>query len=107
MATGDDANNDTLDGTEADDLLLGLGGDDTLDGKGGRDTLIGGADNDIFVISSADGDVIDDFGNGADKIRITATKADGSAITEIYTAMDDDGNTHLFATAWAGGIWPR
>ena len=101
---GDDALDDTLDGTEENDLLLGLGGNDTLDGKGGRDTLIGGDGNDIFVISSADGDVIKDFRTTtgeADKIRIEAgVLPSGSSI--IYSAVDDDGHTYLFATDKGG-----
>src|SRR4051812_14738988 len=44
--TGDSLNN-TLVGTDGDDLIQGLGGDDTLIGGAGNDTLDGGIGDDI------------------------------------------------------------
>ncbi|HYE42190.1 MAG TPA: calcium-binding protein, partial [Caulobacteraceae bacterium] len=79
--------NDTLNGDDGNDVLNGGANNDTIDGGAGQDriygdkgndTLTGGADNDQFVfIGGATGtDVITDFENGADKIRLFSTSAD-------------------------------
>ena len=75
---------DDLDGNEARNRLEGGGGRDRLDGDGGadridggfgRDTLTGGRGGDVFRFldaGAADGDRILDFGDGADRIDLSA-----------------------------------
>ena len=75
---------DDLDGNEARNRLEGGGGRDRLDGDGGadridggfgRDTLTGGRGGDVFRFldaGAADGDHILDFGDGADRIDLSA-----------------------------------
>ncbi|WP_157910882.1 beta strand repeat-containing protein [Vulcanococcus limneticus] len=90
---GRDANADTLNGGDGNDVLLSLGGNDRLDGGFGADILDGGAGNDTiigglgsdtitsglgndqFVYIKGEGnsaarDIITDFANGADTIVI-------------------------------------
>lgn len=88
------ADNDTLTGTDADEVLLGYagadkiygaGGNDVLDGGAGKDTLTGGEGNDIFRFSErldsfrnygpaniSAADTITDFTLGEDKIDVSA-----------------------------------
>lgn len=71
--------NDLLYGDAADDFLYGDAGDDTIQGRGddylsggkGNDILRGGAGADKFVFYADEGqDIISDFADGTDKIRI-------------------------------------
>ena len=73
--------NDTLTGTTAADLLNGFAGDDllfgkgradTLDGGDGTDTLRGGGGGDLYLVSGASADVIEDNG-GFDTVIATNT----------------------------------
>ena len=67
------AGNDTLFGGAGDDSLFGGIGDDCLSGDQGRDTLTGGAGNDTFAIGRlTEADVITDFTDLSDRIRLTA-----------------------------------
>jgi serralysin len=85
-AYGNDANN-TLTGNSGINKLYGLGGSDALsggsgndwlEGGAGKDTLNGGSGNDSFVFRAGDfggattgtADVIQDFTNGEDHIRL-------------------------------------
>ncbi len=71
LAGGDFA--DTLVGHAGTDDLHGNGGNDTLDGGTGEDSLYGGAGNDLFVFGSAsdlDGDLINDFQVGVDRLDL-------------------------------------
>ncbi|WP_424929828.1 Ig-like domain-containing protein [Amaricoccus tamworthensis] len=64
---------DDLSGGDDDDKLYGEKGDDTLAGDRGDDTLKGGSGDDVFEFTgkTRDGqDIIRDFGDGADLIRI-------------------------------------
>jgi Ca2+-binding RTX toxin-like protein len=63
---------DNLQGDAAGNVIFGLGGADYIVGFGGADLLIGGSDADIFHYTGlADGgDVIQDFGYGADRISV-------------------------------------
>jgi len=80
--TGDDtlfgaAGPNGLWGMEGDDVLDGRGGNDVLTGGEGADTLTGGAGDDIFVLEPGGtgemfGDLITDFGDGADSLQISA-----------------------------------
>lgn len=67
------AGDDTLRGEDGTDRLLGGAGRDWLDGGAGNDTLFGGAGADIFSFGNGKGhDVIGDFTDGLDLIRISA-----------------------------------
>jgi Ca2+-binding RTX toxin-like protein len=70
-------NIDALQGNAGDDVLDGLGGVDALDGGAGNDTLTGGTGNDNFVYSAAGfgQDVITDFQDGADKLKVHSSIA--------------------------------
>jgi serralysin len=64
---------DNLQGDAVQNVIFGLGGADYIVGLGGADLLIGGSDADLFhYTSTADGgDVIQDFGYGADRISVS------------------------------------
>lgn len=79
MATinGNNANNvlvgtnlaDTINGLAGNDVLVGLAGNDLLNGGAGADTMSGGAGNDLYIVESA-GDVATEFANaGTDRIE--------------------------------------
>lgn len=59
-------------GNALDNQIVGSDGEQTLIGKGGNDVLTGGAGADFFVFGKGDGrDLITDFENGIDKVRLT------------------------------------
>ncbi|HHH88970.1 MAG TPA: hypothetical protein ENK45_00210 [Aliiroseovarius sp.] len=65
--------NDFLGGGTGNDMLYGGDGDDRLNGGTGNDTLTGGDGADEFIfttLTSGERDVITDFGNGNDWIRM-------------------------------------
>jgi parallel beta-helix repeat protein len=71
---GDDRNqivgttgDDTLDGTEGDDIICTFGGDDTISGLGGDDLILSGRGND--QISAGDGDDVVRSSAGNDRVR--------------------------------------
>jgi serralysin len=66
---------DNLQGDAVQNVIFGLGGADYIVGLGGADLLIGGSDADLFhYTSTADGgDLIQDFGYGADRISVSGT----------------------------------
>ncbi|MBD2068316.1 M10 family metallopeptidase C-terminal domain-containing protein [Leptolyngbya sp. FACHB-671] len=73
-----DSGNDALVGSDGRDILEGGSGREQLDGGKDKDILTGGGDRDKFVFSSADSasrledaDVVTDFENGRDKIKVT------------------------------------
>jgi serralysin len=71
--TGNSLGN-TLIGNAGANILDGGSARDVINGKGGQDVLIGGAGNDTFVFdtaSDANGDTINDFVHGADRISLT------------------------------------
>lgn len=68
---------DLLDGAAGDDVMMAGGGRDTLLGGAGNDSLSGGAGSDVFLFDASDGvDLITDFQQGFDSIRIRAFNAD-------------------------------
>ncbi|MCK9988381.1 MAG: hypothetical protein AzoDbin1_04853, partial [Azoarcus sp.] len=71
------AGNDTLNGTNADSVLMGYEGNDTLNGNGGNDfmnggtgadTMAGGAGNDLYLVDDASDRVTEALGEGVDKV---------------------------------------
>lgn len=59
-------------GNSGDNVLYGKAGSDVLIGAGGNDLLFGGASSDAFVFATGSGkDVIADFTNGVDYIKLS------------------------------------
>lgn len=66
--------NDQINGMAGNDYLLGMAGDDTLSGDAGNDTLTGYTGSDVFLFNyslNQGSDRIQDYADGADKIRFT------------------------------------
>ncbi|HLO76604.1 MAG TPA: cadherin domain-containing protein [Magnetospirillum sp.] len=59
---------DTLTGNGGVNILTGGADDDKLDGGGGSDTLVGGVGNDIYVIDNYNDVIIENVGEGTDRI---------------------------------------
>ncbi|WP_156481709.1 choice-of-anchor I family protein [Anabaena sp. 4-3] len=66
---GDDAGFDLLYGNEGNDTLDGGDGNDNLDGGTGNDLLIGGTGNDIYTVDSFGDTVVENDGEGTDKVN--------------------------------------
>lgn len=106
-----DAKMDHLEGGRGRDVLSGGGANDRLEGGRARDILEGGIGNDVlngggagdvFVFTGAGGaqtDVIEDFGDGADRIDVSRFRDDGlteAQLTEILaSATEVDGGARL------------
>lgn len=91
-----DVGNDNLFGGVGNDNLNGGGGNDILEGGAGRDVMTGGLGNDGFVIGRGTGgrrlgqaDVINDFGRGADRIRLLG----GLRFTDLNIAQGTGNNS--------------
>ncbi|MBM2292696.1 hypothetical protein JQX09_15295 [Sulfitobacter pseudonitzschiae] len=83
---------DALYGNLGDDVLFGDAGADRLSGDEGADTLTGGAGADLFVFNAGDGaDIITDFEDGVDRIRI----ATGAASMDDLTITDLGADTRV------------
>ncbi|WP_445247708.1 beta strand repeat-containing protein [Microcoleus sp. OTE_8_concoct_300] len=83
--------NDTLTGTEGNDILIGGRGNDSLIGNAGNDTLIGGNGKD-FLVGSAGNDLLDG-GNGDDTLTGgpgTDTLTDGNG-QDIFVFASGEG----------------
>jgi len=115
-----DAGNDRLIGDSGNDTLVGGDGQDVLEGGSGRDQLRGGKDKDIltggggrdeFTFSSSDSaskledaDVVTDFQDGRDKIKVTGgvafeqlTIAQGSGSFAKDTVIQDKRSSKFVA----------
>lgn len=79
-----DAGDDTLNGGKDNDVLFGGEGADVLAGNQGNDTLSGGTGADIFDFQLTDGsNLVTDFENGVDKIRLQGATFDQVAIAQV------------------------
>ena len=100
-----EAGNDSLAGGMGNDELVGGAGNDTLKGWTGTDMMTGGAGADLFVFNARfhkggntgfDSDIIIDFEDGVDKIKITSglrvTKDNFGVHLEISDAGGETGN---------------
>jgi Ca2+-binding RTX toxin-like protein len=109
--------NDTLNGTNSSDTINGLGGDDTLYGNGGNDTLDGGAGadtmyggtgNDTYIVDDVNDLVVENSGEGNDRVRTTLAAYTLTANVEDlhfigagnFTGTGNDLNNYLYG---AGG----
>lgn len=91
---GDDALNggaqaDILTGGLGNDLLVGAGGNDVLNGNPGNDTLIGGGGGDVFWFNTGGQDLVQDFTDGSDLIRIAPALVPGFASLVITQSGAD------------------
>ena len=79
-------------GTSAADSLVGGEGNDTLDGAGGDDSLFGAQGDDTFIFGDGSGnDVVEDFGDGADLLDISAFAiSDLTGIAAVATDLGAD-----------------
>ncbi len=96
---------DTLNGGDGNDRLFGGRGVSTLDGGNGYDYLRGGSGRDVFVIRANSGvDVIANFEQGKDEIRIGTEFANLQFSKEHYTSKietrtNDDNSLDLVISA--------
>ncbi|BCH20393.1 cadherin domain-containing protein [Mesorhizobium sp. L-8-3] len=60
-------------GTTGNDVFFGSGFGDTIDGNGGMDVLVGGDGNDVYIVDGSTDVVVENFGEGIDTIRSTAS----------------------------------
>jgi Ca2+-binding RTX toxin-like protein len=97
--------NDRLTGRGGDDRLSGRGGNDRLEGEDGRDILnggngndllIGGNDRDIFIFNQG-ADIIRDFGNGNDRLRLDDKLWNGTLTkAQVLAFASQDGTNTTF-----------
>ena len=98
--TGTDGD-DVLNGTNASETILGGAGDDRLRGRGGDDVLQGGAGND-FIVGGGGFDVLDysdfdqSFGDGqtldsGDGVVLDMREPDSGGFVLVRVDRDDDG----------------
>lgn len=98
---GPGGGDDRLYGDEGNDRIFGGKGDDTINGGAGEDTLSGGRDADTFVFAPGDGnDNIMDFGNGEDRIDLSAF-TDITSIDNL--SMEQQGDDVLVDLSGLGG----
>lgn len=64
---------DIINGNEGNDILSGMNGSDSLDGGIGADTMKGGAGNDIYVVDKTSDLIIENNGDGTDKVISTVS----------------------------------
>jgi Ca2+-binding RTX toxin-like protein len=94
---------DRLEGGTGNDLLVGGLGNDTLIGGGGSDRMNGGAGLDLFVLDSfgaTDADLIVDFTQGSDKIRLVGSGF--SDFSALQGAMSTSSGAHTLITFASG-----
>jgi Ca2+-binding RTX toxin-like protein len=89
-------NIDALQGNAGNDALNGAGGIDNLDGGAGNDTMTGGTGNDYFVFSAAGfgQDVVTDFADGFDKLKVHSSIANNISAFNIT----GNGTTNVLLT---------
>lgn len=103
---GNSANN-TLAGWGGNDTLIGNGGDDVLNGNQGDDTMIGGVGNDTYYVDSANDKIIENSGEGSDKIFSTISMKVPANVEDLYlnygvldiNATGNDGDNKLFGNS--------
>ena len=80
--------NDVLDGGSGDDTLNGDAGNDLLVGGEGNDLLRGGVGNDRYVVSSTNGIISEDAGEGIDQVQSSITFALPENVENLFLEGD-------------------
>ena len=90
---------DVLTGNAVANVLNGGAGDDALYGGGGNDTLIGGAGNDWLFVEDSGDVVVENAGEGADRVfaSVSYALAAGAAV-EMLTTTDNFGTAAIGLT---------
>ncbi|MGA8157230.1 MAG: calcium-binding protein, partial [Rhodoplanes sp.] len=70
-------------GNSGNNILTGNSGANTLDGGAGADTMIGGLGNDTYVVDSLGDAVVENVGEGTDKVIATVNNVTLAANVEI------------------------
>lgn len=83
------AGRDQLTGGNGADYLEGFGGADVLDGRGGADDLVGGFGNDTYHVDNAADAVIEEVGQGNDRVfaRVSYALTENSAVEVLSGAL--------------------
>ena len=99
---GPDGGDDRMYGGNGDDRIFGGKGNDIISGDAGDDTLSGGPGDDAFVFAPGGGDdIIRDFGNGNDRIDLSAF-ADIASINDL-SMEQQEGNAVIDLSGQGGG----
>jgi len=80
--TGNGANNLLVAGTGA-DTLIGDAGNDTLSGGAGADVMIGGLGNDVYQVDDIGDMVMENTGEGSDRVRSSITYTLGATLENL------------------------
>lgn len=96
--------NDTIEGGLGDDILIGGSGDDYLEGNKGNDIMLGGFGNDVLDWDDGDGSDIMSGGPGYDTIEVDGSLTRGDNFNleargqkAIFTRVGLDGQTGVGA----------
>ncbi|MBR1647504.1 MAG: hypothetical protein IJ685_12120 [Selenomonadaceae bacterium] len=81
-------------GNALDNTITGGTGKDTLDGNSGDDILTGGNGADVFVYGTGN-DTITDYGNGSDKVSLTAVAKSFGFVGDDFVFDFDNGSLTL------------
>ncbi len=99
---GPGGGDDDMYGENGNDRMFGGKGDDMLSGGAGNDTLSGGPDDDTFVFAPGGGDdTITDFGNGDDRIDLSAF-ADITSFNDL-SVEQQEGDVVIDLSGQGGG----
>jgi Ca2+-binding RTX toxin-like protein len=93
--TGNELNNSLI-GNTLDNTLYGMDGNDVLDGGVGADTMIGGLGNDMYYVENIGDIVIENLGEGTDRVNAAFDYTLGSNLENLTlygtTAITGTGN---------------
>ncbi|MDD2893964.1 MAG: VCBS domain-containing protein, partial [Halothiobacillaceae bacterium] len=85
--TGNELNNE-ITGNDSDNVLIGGAGSDTLSGMGGIDTLVGGAGDDFYNVADSGDVIIEQPGEGYDKVYAEMSYTLSANIEELQLGGD-------------------
>ncbi len=95
--------NNELTGNSASNRLEGLAGNDWLDGGAGSDTLIGGLGHDTYVLDSKWDNVIEDDGEGIDRVLTSLSKTLGTHVEHL--TLTGTGNINGTGNSLANNLY--